>query len=754
MEGLAGLSQNRWRFPALIEAATPEIYRQNAFRVLGLPITADERAIREREKLLRMAKQFGIVAGPEERGYLPLSPPPDDEAIKRAVARLREPEARLVDELFWFWARDLGTSEDDELRLLRGGQSNRAFATWLEQEREGRSDRASRHNITVLYHLTALELEHKGAAGGLSQEERKTRATCWLRAYRRWRKLLTEEGFWTRVTARIDERGDPRLTAQSALRIREDLGRGALLLINARMAVRAAEEEREKRAKRQLGIMLASGFDETVVYEVVHYALSSVRQRIKTICERAESQARADPKGADDMALHLLKDSARFVRTVDLLLPIDDPLRQGLHDDVARTSLDCALAFVNETADWKGCVKILDRISEVAVGEAIRSRIEENREFVEPFLKQERQQARFSSEMGTDRCYTVALRGRDAVVPQACACCLGPAETAQPVSYSWEETRGLQRYQGSIGFAFPLCRACQSHQKELGKQRVLLVLLAGGLSLGLSALVGLSTDGLAFVPFVLVGCLSSAILLALLSGVIRVRPLGDKHADRGPVVAIETASEAQTTFRFLSPFYADAFADANEVSMHAGRAPKYSRGGYLLSGRSALQVVAWLSIAALIGHSVIYAVTTEEASSSPGHARPSRPTSPSRRRSGAGGRRTTGPTSGRSLLASQIEQGRTRVRRMEEELADMVAKLSAMRSRLDSLKDDIKRHERRGDLDLRVDMAAYRKALSNHNELVTQHNHLLAKHGLEYTSYKAELEQLNGMIQRHNIGAR
>ena len=750
MASLGGFSQDRWRFPALFEAATPEIYRQNAFRVLGLPVTADEQDIRKREKLLRMTKQLGVAAGREGRGYLPLNRPPDEEAIKRAVERLRDPEARLVDELFWFWSRDLGTVEDDGLRSLRDGQCNRAFAAWLEQEKEGRSDRASRHNITVLYHFTALELEHKGAAGGLSLEKRKTRATCWRRAHRRWRKLLTDEGFWDRVTARIDERGDPRLTARTASYIREDLGR-ALLLINARMAVGAAEDRRTKRVKRQLGIMLSSGFGEAEAYGVLAYdALLPVRQRFGPLCDSADSQARTNPKGADAAAIRLLEESAPLLRTIDAVLPADHPVRRDLHDRIAEAGLNCALAFGNETENWKRSVEILDRVSGLALGQSTRSRIEENREGAAGFLKQERLHEKLSEETGTNRCYTVTIQGQAASVPQVCACCLGPAEMEQPVSYSWEAS--AQR--GSITFKFPLCRACKRHQEQLTEQRVLLVVLAAGSSLALSAVVAFAARGLPFAAFMLLACVISGAMLGLFSGIVRVRPLGEEHADRGRVVALQSASEIHMTFRFLNCAYAHAFAEINETSMTRSPFMKYSCDRWLLGGRSAFETIACLSLVALVGHALIFALASESAGGASQRPRPGRSAISTRSSGDTPRSRPPKAPAGRSGLALQIEQGKARLRAVERELGDMDSRLSSMKLRLAGFKNTIERYESQTRMGYRVDMAAYQRTLDSHNGLVDQHNRLLATRNAKYVSYELELGRVNRMVDRHNLGER
>src|SRR5215475_6551381 len=87
---------------SLLGAVGPEIYRQNAFRLTGLTVTATNRDIRRRAEQLQVAAQFGADAG-GSGGVLPLPEAPGTTAVQEAIERLRDPVHRLVDELFWIW---------------------------------------------------------------------------------------------------------------------------------------------------------------------------------------------------------------------------------------------------------------------------------------------------------------------------------------------------------------------------------------------------------------------------------------------------------------------------------------------------------------------------------------------------------------------------------------------------------------------------------------------------------------------------
>ena len=107
---------------AMLEIATPDLYRMNAFRVLGLPVDASSSDLAKRQTMLKMLGKLGADASVPHHGILPLNPPADADALRQAGHRLRDPESRIVDELFWFWPVDLQNSDGDGgLSLLRRG---------------------------------------------------------------------------------------------------------------------------------------------------------------------------------------------------------------------------------------------------------------------------------------------------------------------------------------------------------------------------------------------------------------------------------------------------------------------------------------------------------------------------------------------------------------------------------------------------------------------------------------------------------
>jgi hypothetical protein len=81
----------------MLEIATPDMYRINAFRVLGLPVNVSPGDLNKHQKRMKMLANLGADASQAQPAILPLDPSPDADAIRKAGQRLHDPESRIVD---------------------------------------------------------------------------------------------------------------------------------------------------------------------------------------------------------------------------------------------------------------------------------------------------------------------------------------------------------------------------------------------------------------------------------------------------------------------------------------------------------------------------------------------------------------------------------------------------------------------------------------------------------------------------------
>ena len=81
----------------LLEAATKDLFRNNAFRITGLSIEATRREEAKHADELKLREELGQSAT-LHTGAVALNPPPKLDQIREATQRLKDPERRLIDE--------------------------------------------------------------------------------------------------------------------------------------------------------------------------------------------------------------------------------------------------------------------------------------------------------------------------------------------------------------------------------------------------------------------------------------------------------------------------------------------------------------------------------------------------------------------------------------------------------------------------------------------------------------------------------
>jgi hypothetical protein len=277
----------------LSRAARPDLYRVNAFRVAQLHAGATTRELTRRvERIKMIAKLGGPSQGPT--GPLPLQPAPDPETVREALERLRDPEVRLLDEFFWFWPQRFdGPAEELALGALAHGNVAAARRLW-QDALQPTPQPAALHNLAVLAHLMALDLEHRAQESQtpLDSFTARLRDQSWAAAFQHWAALLKLEEFWQRLRARIVQLAEPQLTPDLADAMRAELPL-TLLSINAQLAVAAAARGHAEEANRHRQIVCGSGLDDIDIEQALRRALKPVRERLRSLSQDG-GQGQAD----------------------------------------------------------------------------------------------------------------------------------------------------------------------------------------------------------------------------------------------------------------------------------------------------------------------------------------------------------------------------------------------------------------------------------------------------------------------------
>ncbi len=176
------------------------LFRDNAYNVLGLDISASQKEINKRSKEI-----VNLLKIDEESTYetdLEVAEAKRTEAtVKDAVQKLSSPTKKIQEYFFWF---DVENDTDEKaLQFLQNGKVNEAIDLWSKDaDKETATGFVSKKNLAILY---SVLLVHKGLKSHLTQS-----ISC-------WKDLVLSDKFWTyfeKIYALNDEVG----TSDSALK--------------------------------------------------------------------------------------------------------------------------------------------------------------------------------------------------------------------------------------------------------------------------------------------------------------------------------------------------------------------------------------------------------------------------------------------------------------------------------------------------------------------------------------------------------
>ncbi|ATY14734.1 hypothetical protein CU254_33215 [Amycolatopsis sp. AA4] len=185
------------------EVSTPELYRRNPFRIVGLPATATRREVRERR--LRVLGVLEVGGAPPDG--VPAEATADE--VRAAFDALGNAEHRLVDEVFWTW----------------GSPAECGCPLQLHRK----------HDNAVAAYAAALDAE----AGRTDDHP----TPLWTEAARCWAVVLRSESFWRHLNHRVEKLGDRRLDESTVDGLRAALP-DAVLAPMIEVAAKSAEPRR------------------------------------------------------------------------------------------------------------------------------------------------------------------------------------------------------------------------------------------------------------------------------------------------------------------------------------------------------------------------------------------------------------------------------------------------------------------------------------------------------------------------------
>lgn len=364
----------------VMRIATPELYEQNPFYLLRLPVDATSRLIRRRQQDLQGALEMGLA-----EDEFPNRHHVDSSSVDELFRSLASPQDRLLWAFFWFWPE--GNGQEDPLIqnvIMEGyGGSVHSGGTWGGQASlGGREGVRARHNRAIQLHWTALRqeavlLEQLGQKHVVAVETIQNLDTTWSRCIDYWDQLFESDTFWMMVEEMMLALDDPRVNVDFVHKIRADFPE-AFDQINVMLARRYADLGQEEHARRQRRYMDASQQGHDNVKKTLEMEFEPIEAEVNRRIEEAMSGLPHAPESGLRRAQQLFDAVQQPLQSVKALLGQGHTLQKDLFESVALALNACAIAFGNKTEQWQESLDFLNRILPFAVTAKSKEIIENN----------------------------------------------------------------------------------------------------------------------------------------------------------------------------------------------------------------------------------------------------------------------------------------------------------------------------------------------------------------------------------------
>ena len=360
----------------LRDAATQDLFRNNAFRITGLPVDATTREVSKQAEKIKIFAELRQDA-PIGAAFR-IKPPPTLDEIREAIQKLKDPEKRLIDEFFWFWPEEFGQNQSDPaIQALAKGDSKTAIEIWKSKENSVTDGVVASHNMALVYHINALDWENYSVKKEVDAERRQKINGYWKQSFKRWERLATDELFWEKVVARIRQLDEPNLPTGFARRMRATLPE-ALDKINAELAVAFVKSSKIEIARLHIGFLRGPEQRQDKVDKIGELVLTPVSNRLKEQIKSARDLGEKTPPKAAKVALELLQQSRQTLSLFDLFFGKDNELRNDLFDEVALACNRLQFIYHEATKDEKTCLEILNSVLPLTTAIELRQQIEKN----------------------------------------------------------------------------------------------------------------------------------------------------------------------------------------------------------------------------------------------------------------------------------------------------------------------------------------------------------------------------------------
>jgi len=313
-----------------------QIIERNAFRILGLSITASDRDVARREEELQAHLTIGQL--PTFDTDFPWIGDIDrsEESVRRALQVLNDPSLKLEHSLFWFWEC---TAEDIlAMDSLREGNQAQASIVWNRAIDESG---VTHGTLTHFKNIAILSLIQ--AFGSQVFDHAK-----FINSIENWGRVLSSEYLMNRLTLL-----HPQLKNHMEDDRLSDVVGKCIYSSTKRYFSQWIQENDCEKAAACLGAFSKGGFSQEFQRWVTGDVTEPIFEEIERLCSGLSSLGFADMGRLQGMTLRFQREVLPLLEDLRKLLPMSDLKLMNVCDEVGRIVRNNGVEYGNQTEDWK-----------------------------------------------------------------------------------------------------------------------------------------------------------------------------------------------------------------------------------------------------------------------------------------------------------------------------------------------------------------------------------------------------------------
>lgn len=350
-----------------------DLIYQNPFRILALPITANEREIVKRIGDLSIYAEMGSYIEYDCDKYFIDKPIRTPESITEAKQKIERPSNRLFYSLFWFWENTDNVIDTMAFDALRDGKIDQAISFW-EQGLDDSISPSNRSNYKNLYTLQLALSLHDGIF--MKQH--------FLDSILNSGTFLANGHFVEYANHVLGERNSIAISETTNLFIDE-------IVTLSKQCLENQADENQVTISELLSNF--QSFSETVQADIVERFTVNYTHNIDQQIEQSNRLQN------NDISLSFNAGYELYVNTKDDLIKLQlalssNPLKyQLIVDKVANTIVSCSIGLFNEYRDTDKdpgdeALELLKIAKGIAVGEKVKDRIAEGLPIVQEYVNE------------------------------------------------------------------------------------------------------------------------------------------------------------------------------------------------------------------------------------------------------------------------------------------------------------------------------------------------------------------------------